>query len=73
MTNQGLSGFADGLKRLVSLKELELNFGKSDFHLEKYLFIQFRCPKVADKGLVFLARGLKHLTSLKKLNVDFML
>jgi len=57
LSDRGLGYISEGIKRLNTLKEIELEFSE--------------CKSMTDEGMKFIAKALKNLTSLQKLTLKF--
>jgi len=66
----GLKDISEGLKRLVGLKTLNLDFER--YVLLGVLKLICRCSRITDVGLESLSGGLKGLRTLKRINLNFL-
>jgi len=71
VTDKGLHHLGEGLKRLTSLQNLNIDFNKYCDSLLEYFYANFSCEHVTVQGLESLKTGLKGLKTLKSLDLDF--
>jgi len=72
ITQSGINYISEGLKKLGSLKSLNLNFARFGRQFQKKSsFILDRCRCIDDLGLMNLSEGIKRISSLERVSLNF--
>ena len=71
ITDQGLTNLSEALKKLSSLKSINLNFDGYVTFVRWACWLDNMCSEITDQGLNNLGESLKTLNALKSINLNF--